>query len=230
MRPRKHGGDKKRGLLRPKDIPGRFTPEQRKLRLMAGHENRLFEKFSRSKPPAVLKGKAEVNQQHRTQELFPTSNSALKSILKVKRNEYDDVIIDLTTVEEDDLFGSEDDDDSQVEYLSWEEDYDSLEEHDSVEDSLSSRHDSTSAPERLDDSAREGPENPTVEDLSGHDDELFGMTSSHFLPSWILPVPTTWKSQDAPKEAFSSKEPTTQVDLSKESRHNSSTPQLVQTE
>jgi hypothetical protein len=103
----KDGSDgKKRGVIRPKDVPGRDTPEQRKMRLMADRqEPKFYQKFTQ-----IERGshKKEQNQ-----------HPALpKPILKVTKNEYDDVvIIDLTEV--DDGTWTEDEDDDSREGRCW---------------------------------------------------------------------------------------------------------------
>ena len=110
----KNGSEKRRGVLRPKDIPGRDTPEQRKTRLMARQlEPNLFQKT-----PHLESGlKQQQQQQQQIQE------QTVKSILKVTKNTYDDVvIIDLTSIEDTGIGTEDEDEENRTKCWSWEED------------------------------------------------------------------------------------------------------------
>lgn len=204
-RPNKRGRNKKSGLLRPKDIPGRFTPEQRMLRLMAGNENKLFEKFTRSNPPSPSLNVADHQQ---SQGLPSQQDSSLRSILKVKCNQYDDAVIDLSAMDEGISIGSDDEEDSHGENLSWEEDNDddSLGERDSMDENISPKT-HVDQQERSDDCKRESVELLSIDVARPMRDEpTHGMASAHFLPSWV--VPTMWKNTSGPKISFPATTPT----------------------
>lgn len=120
---------KKRGILGPKDIPGRDTPEQRKMRLMTSKPGppKVFQKISKLKPALQCPERQD-----------PPRDPSLKTsgILKVSKNEYDDaVIIDLTAIDDASIhYGTEDEDeDADAREDCWWDDDHSDEERESSE-------------------------------------------------------------------------------------------------
>ena len=93
---------KKSGIYRPKEIPGRDSPEQRKQILMSRRQQpRIFDKYSAS--------------------LQRRSTKKPTSILKMATNDIDaKPIIDLTYIDHD-LFGADDEDDDIDDQWSWDD-------------------------------------------------------------------------------------------------------------
>jgi len=100
MLPKKKG--KRRGVLQPKEIPGRDTPESRKMRIMAGQqETKIFQKY----------------YSQCIQEQQPSSEHQGKipdSILKAPKNDSNvPFLIDLTCIDDAGLFEAEERDDER---------------------------------------------------------------------------------------------------------------------